>query len=209
MRAKLESLPMSQLRDIAKQQGIKYIMKLRKSDLINEILKATGYESEVSGEVLESGNENLNRLPEHEDNKISDSNDKEEEKIQEKAAQNTEKVTKEKVHVYHTFEKDCVNRAKPPMAKNASGSGDQEENLVAEGILEVMPEGYGFIRCENFLPGENDVYVSPSQIRRFRLKTGDILNGQMRLKNTNEKFGAMTHLNMVNNIEIEDSIFSL
>ncbi|MCI8668950.1 MAG: transcription termination factor Rho [Lachnospiraceae bacterium] len=206
MRAKLESLPMSQLRDIAKQQGIKYIMKLRKSDLINEILKATGYESEVSGEVLESGNENLNRLPEHEDNKISDSNDKEEEKIQEKAAQNTEKVTKEKVHVYHTFEKDCVNRAKPPMAKNASGSGDQEENLVAEGILEVMPEGYGFIRCENFLPGENDVYVSPSQIRRFRLKTGDILNGQMRLKNTNEKFGAMTHLNMVNNIEIEDSM---
>ncbi len=83
---------------------------------------------------------------------------------------------------------------------------DQEENLIAEGILEVMPEGYGFIRCENFLPGENDVYVSPSQIRRFHLKTGDILNGQMRLKNTNEKFGAMTHLNMVNDIEIEDSM---
>lgn len=204
MRAKLESLPMSQLRDIAKQQGIKYIMKLRKSDLINEILKATGYGSEVSGEVSESGNEDLNRLPEQEDNEISGSNDKEEEKIQEKPAQNTVKETKGKVHVYHTFEKDCVNRAKPPMAKGVSG--DQEENLIAEGILEVMPEGYGFIRCENFLPGENDVYVSPSQIRRFRLKTGDILNGQMRLKNTNEKFGAMTHLNMVNEIEIEDSM---
>ncbi len=90
------------------------------------------------------------------------------------------------------------------MAKGMSG--DQEENRIAEGILEVMPEGYGFIRCENFLPGENDVYVSPSQIRRFHLKTGDILNGQMRLKNTNEKFGAMTHLNMVNDIEIEDSM---
>lgn len=204
MRAKLESLPMSQLRDIAKQQGIKYIMKLRKSDLINEILKATGYGSEVSGEVSESGNENFNELPEHEDDKISGSNDKEEEKVQEKAARNAEKETKQKVHVYHTFEKDCVNRAKPPMAKSVSG--DREENLIAEGILEVMPEGYGFIRCENFLPGENDVYVSPSQIRRFRLKTGDILNGQMRLKNTNEKFGAMTHLNMVNEIEIEDSM---
>lgn len=188
---------MSQLRDIAKQQGIKYIMKLRKSDLINEILKATGYESEVLREVSESGNEDLNRLPENDDNKTSGGNDKEEEK-------NQEKETKGKVHVYHTFEKDCVNRAKPPMAKSVSG--DQEENLIAEGILEVMPEGYGFIRCENFLPGENDVYVSPSQIRRFRLKTGDILNGQMRLKNTNEKFGAMTHLNMVNDIEIEDSM---
>ncbi len=197
MRAKLESLPMSQLRDIAKQQGIKYIMKLRKSDLINEILKATGYESEVLGEVSESGNEDLDRLPENDDNKTSGGNDKEEEK-------NQEKESKGKVHVYHTFEKDCVNRAKSPMAKGMSG--DQEENLIAEGILEVMPEGYGFIRCENFLPGENDVYVSPSQIRRFHLKTGDILNGQMRLKNTNEKFGAMTHLNMVNDIEIEDSM---
>lgn len=46
---------------------------------------------------------------------------------------------------------------------------------MANGILEVMPDGYGFIRCENYLPGENDVYVSPSQIRRFNLKTGDIL----------------------------------
>ena len=45
----------------------------------------------------------------------------------------------------------------------------------AHGILEVMPDGYGFIRCENYLPGENDIYVSPAQIRKFNLKTGDIL----------------------------------
>lgn len=204
MRAKLESLPMSQLRDIAKQQGIKYIMKLRKADLINEILKATGYESEVLENVSDTENKNLNILSDDYDIKTPDEDIKEEEKNQGEKNQKTEKETKGKVHVYHTFEKDCVNRAKPPMAKNVSEA--QEENLIAEGILEVMPEGYGFIRCENFLPGENDVYVSPSQIRRFRLKTGDILNGQMRLKNTNEKFGAMTHLNMVNDIEIEDSM---
>ncbi len=47
----------------------------------------------------------------------------------------------------------------------------------ADGILEVLPDGYGFIRCENYLPGENDIYVSPSQIRRFNLKTGDIIKG--------------------------------
>ena len=47
----------------------------------------------------------------------------------------------------------------------------------ANGILEVLPDGYGFIRCENYLPGENDIYVSPSQIRRFNLKTGDIIQG--------------------------------
>ena len=55
---------------------------------------------------------------------------------------------------------------------------------MANGILEVMPDGYGFIRCENYLPGENDVYVSPSQIRRFNLKTGDILVGNIRIKST-------------------------
>ncbi len=203
MRAKLESLPMSQLRDIAKQQGIKYIMKLRKADLINEILKATGYESEVLKETSANEITDSDLLIESEVKKTSN------EKIEPIKSRNQEKQEPEKemrgkIHVYHTFEKDCINRAKPPMAKN--DTDNKEESLIAEGILEVMPEGYGFIRCENFLPGENDVYVSPSQIRRFKLKTGDILNGQMRLKNTNEKFGAMTHLNMVNNIEIEDSM---
>lgn len=61
----------------------------------------------------------------------------------------------------------------------------------ASGILEVMPDGYGFIRCENYLPGENDVYVAPSQIRRFGLKTGDILRGNKRIKTQQEKFSAL------------------
>lgn len=58
---------------------------------------------------------------------------------------------------------------------------------MAGGILEVMQEGYGFIRCENFLPGDNDVYVSPSQIRRIYLKTGDIIRGPKKGKNTGGK----------------------
>lgn len=58
----------------------------------------------------------------------------------------------------------------------------------ANGILEVLAEGYGFIRCENFLPGENDVYVSPTQIRRFNLKTGDIIKGPKRIRTQNENF---------------------
>lgn len=78
-----------------------------------------------------------------------------------------------------------------------------EQNVVvdrnpANGILEVMPDGFGFIRCENYLPGENDVYVSPSQIRRYGLKTGDILHGTKRVKTQNEKFGALLELSTVN-----------
>ena len=68
----------------------------------------------------------------------------------------------------------------------------------ADGILEVMPDGFGFIRCENYLPGENDVYVSPSQIRRFNLKTGDILVGKIRVKTQNEKYSALLFVESLN-----------
>ena len=71
---------------------------------------------------------------------------------------------------------------------------------TAHGILEVMPDGYGFIRCENYLPGDNDVYVSPSRIRRFNLKTGDILEGNTRIKTQQEKFSALLYLSRINGI---------
>ena len=69
---------------------------------------------------------------------------------------------------------------------------------IANGILEVMPDGYGFIRCENYLPGENDIYVSPSQIRRFNLKTGDIIQGNIRIKTQGEKFSALLYVTSLN-----------
>ena len=68
----------------------------------------------------------------------------------------------------------------------------------ANGILEVLPDGYGFIRCENYLPGDNDIYVSPAQIRRFNLKTGDILQGNIRIKTQGEKFSALLYVTSIN-----------
>lgn len=73
-----------------------------------------------------------------------------------------------------------------------------DSGLTARGILEVMPDGFGFIRSDNFLPGENDVYVAPSQIRRFGLRTGDIIEGNTRIKTMNEKFSALLYLKKVN-----------
>lgn len=82
-------------------------------------------------------------------------------------------------------------------------SKEKEDNeSMAYGILEVM-DGYGFIRCDNYLTGENDVYVSASQIRRFRLKTGDMLLGKMREKSATEKYGALLRINSVNGIDPE------
>lgn len=68
----------------------------------------------------------------------------------------------------------------------------------ANGILEVLPDGYGFIRCENYLPGDNDIYVSPSQIRRFNLKTGDMIQGNIRIKTQGEKFSALLYVSSIN-----------
>ena len=68
----------------------------------------------------------------------------------------------------------------------------------AHGILEVMPEGYGFIRSANYLPGDQDIYVSPAQIRRFGLKTGDIVTGNIRNKTQGEKFSALLYVASVN-----------
>ena len=68
----------------------------------------------------------------------------------------------------------------------------------ANGILEVMQDGFGFIRSENSLPGENDIYVSPSQIRRFNLKTGDIIQGNIRIKTQGEKFSALLYVTSIN-----------
>lgn len=73
-----------------------------------------------------------------------------------------------------------------------------DSGVTARGILEVMSDGFGFIRCENYLPGENDVYVAPSQIRRFGLKTGDILEGNTRIKTQNEKFSALLYVKSIN-----------
>lgn len=80
-------------------------------------------------------------------------------------------------------------------------SPDKEEldsGISANGILEVLSDGYGFIRCENYMPGENDVYVAPSQIRRFNLKTGDIVEGNTRVKTQSEKFSALLYVKSIN-----------
>ena len=81
-----------------------------------------------------------------------------------------------------------------------------ENQVPAHGILEVIPDGFGFIRCDNFLPGEDDVYVSPSQIRKFNLKTGDIITGVKRGKKANEKYGALLMIKAINGRDPEKAV---
>ncbi len=88
-------------------------------------------------------------------------------------------------------------------AKEDSVPADKEaldSGIIANGILEVLPDGYGFIRSDNYLPGEADVYVAPSQIRRFNLKTGDIVVGNTRVKTQGEKFSALLYVKSINGL---------
>ena len=89
-------------------------------------------------------------------------------------------------------------RQEPRQETSTLDSGQE-----ACGILEDMPDGFGFIRSDNYMPGDSDVYVSPSQIRRFGLKTGDIIRGNTRVKSATEKFSALLYLKSVNNLPLD------
>ncbi|HBN55861.1 MAG TPA: transcription termination factor Rho [Lachnospiraceae bacterium] len=91
-------------------------------------------------------------------------------------------------------------------AENGKTVQDMEQldsGQTIQGILEVMADGFGFIRSDHYLPGENDVYVSPSQIRRFGLKTGDIVAGNTKVKTEKEKFCALLYVKSVNGLHPE------
>lgn len=102
---------------------------------------------------------------------------------------------------------DEKERAAESVKAQAADSGrtvaDMEQldsGQTVTGILEVMADGFGFIRSDHYLPGEHDVYVSPAQIRRFGLKTGDILVGNTKIKTEKEKFSALLYLKSVNDL---------
>jgi len=93
-------------------------------------------------------------------------------------------------------------------ARNNSVNIDElgENDNIVSGVLEVMPDGFGFLRCENYLSGSNDIYVSPSQIRRFNLRTGDHVSGNGRPQKENEKFKALLYVRSVNGFSPSDAV---
>ena len=168
MRERLGTLPLSELKELAKSQNVKGTSTMRKQELIDALCKMA-----EEAEILKTAAVPAKPRVQREEPEAADHHDSREER----RPRRPEGITSQEV-----AELD---------------SGDQ-----ADGILEVMADGFGFIRCENFLPGENDVYVSPSQIRRFNLKTGDIIRGNRRVKAATEKFAALLYITSVNGYSI-------
>lgn len=121
-------------------------------------------------------------------------NNREEEQRQEPRQEAGQKMRQEPLRQ----EARPETRQEPRQETSTLDSGQE-----ACGILEVMPDGFGFIRSDNYMPGDSDVYVSPSQIRRFGLKTGDIIRGNTRVKSATEKFSALLYLKSVNNLPLD------
>ena len=197
MREKYETLSLTVLRELAKARGLKGVSGLKKSDLINrmvtedEKLKEQGAqtESETEQGLSDKKTEEPKKAVIHETQK----QDKPE----------TEQAEPEKPNKADRQERQNQNTARDARPRRQEENKEDinpelDSGVTADGILEVMPDGYGFIRCENYLPGEHDVYVSPSQIRRFGLKTGDIVRGNTRVKTQGEKFSALLYITTIN-----------
>ena len=89
--------------------------------------------------------------------------------------------------------------------KSHTNNNSQESDKMAAGVLEILPDGYGFLRSvnDNYLPGPEDIYVSPSQIKRFKLKTGHFVEGSTRAPKSKERFHALLQLSKVNGMNPE------
>ena len=203
MREKLETLSVSVLRDFAKDKKIKNISAMRKSELIDAIIAAeenestVGYtDNEATVNTVTERTVNNSETANTNNEAINNTNNNEAVNNNHRQHQNEryeKRPYQERQYQERTYQEHTVNEGK-------ASYDEAKEPEMADGILEVLQEGYGFIRCENFLPGENDVYVAPSQIRRFNLKTGDIIRGPKKAKTQAEKFSAIMYVESVNGL---------
>ena len=260
MREKLQTLPLAELKELAKSQGLKGISTLRKAEIIELLCReneaaaqseavlqpdsgsSEGREAQSSREPQSSKENGEPRdseksrdsgkprdgRPQRDSSRQTrfvrqprtsygqqnsreasrDSAESREPKESRESRDNREsresRESRETGDIRDTRETRAdVRESRPEPRSDTSGIAGQDmaeldSGIEANGILEVMSDGFGFIRCENFLPGENDVYVAPSQIRRFNLKTGDIIVGNRRIKAVTEKFAALLYIKTVN-----------
>ena len=265
MREKLQTLPLAQLKELAKAQGIKGAGAMRKADLINELCRLAEQEEILKTAVVPPQMRNLNqdakntegqesarveargegrsdgrgdsradgRSDSRGDSRSEGRSDSRGEGRSEGRGENRGEGRGE-ARTDGRGESRGEGRSEGRGEARAEGRSDNrgesrgetrtdgrwdsrsdgrtartaqevaelDSGIEANGILEVMPDGFGFIRCENFLPGDNDVYVAPSQIRRFNLKTGDIIVGNRRVKTAAEKFAALLYIRNVNGYPI-------
>ena len=173
----IDNMTVAKLKDIAKALEIKNISKYKKSELIEEIKRVSPAYINKNGIVLRE--------------KISPKN---EELSKHKELEHGIKTSENKIHESKSQEQRINCDEKREKLKEMISESDS-----ARGVLEIIENNnYGFLRGKNYLTGPDDIYVSPSQIRRFNLKTGDEVCGKVRIPKEGEKFKALLYVQKVN-----------
>ena len=199
MREKYESLAVAVLRDLAKARGIKGVSSMKKADLVEAMLA----QDEIDAR------ETATKETEAKETPVKETTAKEVAKEAPAKGENEKAPRAERPRRLERSERpERTERAERPERTERPEKTDRNDNvpqdiptdglLSASGILEVMSDGFGFIRCDNYMPGTDDVYVSQSQIKKFNLKTGDIIIGKKRFNNPTDKFAALMIIDTIN-----------
>ncbi len=189
-RAKLQELGLDELRTMASDLGVDGHTELQKTKLITAILDADGFDAST--------------LPAKADEPVAEVAEVRSEGAAERADDNGGKPRSD------GQSDGDANRNRNKRRRRRGGQGgqqeiDESELEVREGILDILPEGYGFLRVTGYLPGEKDVYVSANQIRKFGLRKGDSIAGPIRPARAQEKFPALTRVHAVNGADPEEA----
>ena len=208
MREKYESLGLADLKAIAKARGLKGTSTMKKADLVELMLaedekdKAEGKQIEPKGVMKKPERPARAERPERTE-RFERSERPERSERTERPERTDRSERPERAEGSQEYRPE--RHMEEARLEDEKFPTELDSGVSAHGILEVMPDGYGFIRCENYLPGDHDVYVAPSQIRRFGLKTGDILDGNTRVKTQGEKFAALLYVKSINGYTPEES----
>ena len=229
MREKYESLALVQLKELAKVRGLKGTSTMKKAELVeamlaeDERLKMLEQENEAKTKSEPVSQPAAQAVETTEPTRTANYNtsntgrpgrpsyQRQESAVRNETTYRTDSAARTEEGQRSDAPKPDAAPAPAPRSRITEVYDEKtypkelDSGEEASGILEVMPDGYGFIRCENYLPGENDVYVAPSQIRRFGLKTGDILRGNKRIKTQQEKFSALLFIRTINGYTTEES----
>ena len=203
---------LTELREMAKAMGIKSYYKLKKEDLVKEMMKMIEAARAAQGISKPVDKKEDESLEESTKEKSSDELTKEKALDEEIPKEKTPDGETPKKEISEEQTSDKENKDQEPNdslteeEKRFLESKDVEQGGRADGILEIHTEGFGFLRSDNYLSGDRDIYISPSQIRRFNLRTGDRITGITRAAKEGEKFQALLYVQGVNGDDPETVI---
>ena len=189
----LKKLKISDLKKMAEERNVKNANKLKKDELIESIQSAD--ESTISNDDLI---DSMNFDIEDDTPKVKTKKETKKKEIEPSSEEIKERIEEEEKPIESKPEKKKNSKAKKSSNGEINYTLTSEQDEIVEGILELLPDGYGFLRGDNYLSTNSDVYVSPIQIKRFHLDTGDKIKGIKRKPSESDKFPALIYVGEVN-----------